>query len=506
MKKTLTVLISIAILLSCLVSFPGRVSAQEKYLWYAENLAKTGVFIGTGSSFELDRPPTRLEGAVMFVRLLGGEDEALLMNYPHPFRDVPEWGRGYVGFLYHYGLTNGISANEFGSYIEMQAKSFMTFGLRALGYSDSGTGADFTWEHALEFAYENGILDYGGYMELRNEIFLRDHVALLSYGFLKTDLKGPDITLAQRLVDEGLVDRAAAEEIGVVAPLAAGHFTISAGIPFADVVVRFGLPDSVADSGFGFDWQVYSGNPDEYFEVGVKGDRVVAVLLASAGFSAERGIEIGMGKSATDISYPDGMDRIYKSVPGDPTIYINHITTENRSVFRTIQNDYITYYYDSYENNAITAIFVIDDEIEEGHLKQFDIPADTGLMSSISRQVFNLTNAMRRQKGLPLLEWDDKAAASALLHSMDMDARDFFAHENPDGLQPWDRMEAQGISYMLAGENIAGGYRDAVHMVNDWLNSKTGHREAMLGGYRYLGVGVWIDAAGYMYGTQNFWK
>ncbi|MFO7611721.1 MAG: CAP-associated domain-containing protein [Clostridia bacterium] len=506
MKKTLSVLISIAILFSCLASFPDRVSAQEKYLWYAENLSKIGVFIGTGSSFELDRPPTRLEGAVMFVRLLGGEDEALMMNYPHPFRDVPEWGRGYVGYLYHYGLSNGVSTYEFGSFLEMQAKSFMTFGLRALGYTDSGTGADFSWEHALEFAYENDILDYGGYMELKNEIFLRDHVALLSYGFLKTISNGTDESLAKRLVERGFVDRAAAEEIGVVAPVIAGDLAISVGVPFIDVVMRFGLPDGVADSGFGFDWQVYSGNPDEYFEVGVKGDRVVAVLLASPGFSAERGIEVGMYKAATDSAYPEGISRIYKSAPGDATIYINHILMENRSVFRTIQNDYITYYYDSYDRDAITAIFVIDDEIEESKIKQFDIPADIGLMSSIGRQVFNLTNAMRRQKGLYLLQWDDKAAASALLHSMDMDSRDFFAHENPDGLQPWDRMAAQGISYTLAGENIAGGYRDAVHMVNDWLNSKTGHREAMLGGYLHLGVGIWIDAAGYMYGTQNYWK
>lgn len=40
-------------------------------------------------------------------------------------------------------------------------------------------------------------------------------------------------------------------------------------------------------------------------------------------------------------------------------------------------------------------------------------------------------------------------------HSNDMLARNFFAHNNPDGDSPFDRMQAAGYSFQTAGENIA---------------------------------------------------
>lgn len=73
--------------------------AENKYEYYANKLKEIGVFKGTDSGFELDREPTRIESAVMFVRLLGAELEAMEKKYEHPFTDVPEWATDHVGYL-----------------------------------------------------------------------------------------------------------------------------------------------------------------------------------------------------------------------------------------------------------------------------------------------------------------------------------------------------------------------------------------------------------------------
>lgn len=81
----------------------------------AETLKELGLIKGSEKGFELDRPPTRLEGSVMLVRLLGKESEALNKHYSHPFNDVPSWASDYVGYLYQNNLTNGMGNSQFGS-------------------------------------------------------------------------------------------------------------------------------------------------------------------------------------------------------------------------------------------------------------------------------------------------------------------------------------------------------------------------------------------------------
>lgn len=192
-------------------SYPNKV----KYEDYALKLKEIGVFKGTSTGFELDREPTRVEAAVMFVRLLGAEREALGKKYRHPFTDVPSWADDYVGYLYHERLTKGTSETTFGSANNIQAKSYMTFILRALGYND--LEGDFSWGEALEFAKGKGIIDEEDFNELSTKTFLRDHVAKISYKALKTAIKDGGKTLIQKLVDENLIDRGKAEGIGLMA-------------------------------------------------------------------------------------------------------------------------------------------------------------------------------------------------------------------------------------------------------------------------------------------------
>jgi uncharacterized protein YkwD len=79
-----------------------------------------------------------------------------------------------------------------------------------------------------------------------------------------------------------------------------------------------------------------------------------------------------------------------------------------------------------------------------------------------------------------------------------MVCRAFFAHENPDGAQVWDRAVTAGYRYRKVAENIAAGQRTAAEVVRGWMESP-GHRANILDGeLTQIGVG---HAEGGSYGT-----
>ena len=193
-------------------NFLSAPAFAAKYQDYAERLAKINVFRGTGGSFDLEREPTRLEGLVMLIRLLGAEEEASRITvFTFPFEDVPNWGKGYVQYAYENGLTKGVSKTKFGSNNLIDAKSYLTFLLRALGYSDQH--GDFSWKEATEFALEKGIISESLYFELSSQTFLRDHMAKTSYDALNAYRKGSENRLIDYLVQKGSIDPIKAQAV-----------------------------------------------------------------------------------------------------------------------------------------------------------------------------------------------------------------------------------------------------------------------------------------------------
>ncbi len=129
-------------------------------------------------------------------------------------------------------------------------------------------------------------------------------------------------------------------------------------------------------------------------------------------------------------------------------------------------------------------------------------PQNTDI-SQIEQDIFRLTNEQRTKNGLPAFAWSERLASVARAHSQDMDARNFFAHTNPDGKDPFARMRSAGISFSTAGENIAGG-ANADIIVTNWMNSP-GHRANILNpSFHTLGVGVSTNSRYGLLATQNF--
>ena len=94
----------------------------------------------------------------------------------------------------------------------------------------------------------------------------------------------------------------------------------------------------------------------------------------------------------------------------------------------------------------------------------------------------DLVNADRKSKGLPTLQLNTNLNLAAFEHAQDMIIHNYFAHNSPAGIQPWEWIQKSGYSYAYAGENLAVGYSDAADLENSWMNSPS-HRANILSPY-----------------------
>ena len=192
------------------VAYEGRyglaLSGSTDYVAMADALKQLNLFQGTGTGYgkgyDLEKPPTRLQALVMFLRVMGEEQAALAYTGSHPFTDV-RWGDSYVAYAVDKGYTDGVSPDRFGADNPASAVMFTEFLLRAMGYSKVGVD---NWETALERAEMLGCITKGEYDLLKNGTFTRAQVVYLSYYSLETTLPSGQ-TLADRLVADGVFTR-----------------------------------------------------------------------------------------------------------------------------------------------------------------------------------------------------------------------------------------------------------------------------------------------------------
>lgn len=74
------------------------------------------------------------------------------------------------------------------------------------------------------------------------------------------------------------------------------------------------------------------------------------------------------------------------------------------------------------------------------------------------QEVLRLVNLQREFHNLSSVQPDSRLQDAAIAHSRDMVARDFFKHNNPDGVSPSERVSRAGYEWTTTGENIAGGF------------------------------------------------
>ena len=107
----------------------------------------------------------------------------------------------------------------------------------------------------------------------------------------------------------------------------------------------------------------------------------------------------------------------------------------------------------------------------------------------LEMQMLVLVNRERAKVGLKPLQADPQLTRLARAHSKDMFHRGYFAHVNPDGKDPFDRMKDWKISFINAGENLA--LAPTLEIAHNNLMNSPGHKANILHKrFGRLGIGV----------------
>ncbi|MBD8067393.1 CAP domain-containing protein [Bacillus sp. PS06] len=250
---------------------------------------------------------------------------------------------------------------------------------------------------------------------------------------------------------------------------------------------------------YGVEWYTYHDHYMNFMMVAYNEEsRVVAMYTNQELITSSKGIELGTSKELVLEKLGDPMEYINKGL-------VNYQFQADRDYDMFEWDDsFVTIFYDQHKQNTVTAIQIIDKELEKNR-KDFYTESSDQLKEGFERQLFDLTNASRVRHGLDPLIWDDEVSITARKHSVDMAENQFFDHTNLKGQSPFDRMLEDQIEYSVAGENLALGQLSSIFAHEGLMNS-LGHRENILHpDFELLGVGVAFNEKSNPYFTENFY-
>lgn len=118
-------------------------------------------------------------------------------------------------------------------------------------------------------------------------------------------------------------------------------------------------------------------------------------------------------------------------------------------------------------------------------------PGVLGYASMISpTTVIELTNQKRAAEGQPPLKENKALDEAAAAKAADMIARNYWAHNAPNGIEPWNFILNSGYSYLHAGENLARDFSNPTDVVEAWMKSPSHKANLINAKYRDIGVAV----------------
>jgi hypothetical protein len=236
MKKTLAILLALALVFSSItVAF-----AEETLPADAKAVTDLGMLVGAGNGVTVDYlkvAPTRIQAAVMVLRLKGLESAAKAFTGTDNFADAADaaWAAPIMAYLKANPQLGWIgNAGSFNPNGVMDAKSYYKVMLETLGYKQNTTDVigDFTYANTLEFAASKGLAKVATVTN-----FTVNDLATATVETLKATVKGSEKTLTATLVDAKVITEAAA--------VAAGLYTLTPAVLAVESVKSTNLKETV---------------------------------------------------------------------------------------------------------------------------------------------------------------------------------------------------------------------------------------------------------------------
>lgn len=177
----------------------------------------------------------------------------------------------------------------------------------------------------------------------------------------------------------------------------------------------------------------------------------------------------------------NAQDKVY--VIGEIGDFLLVITDKN--LVGMIRNDLLKYY--SGDNITNEEQPNTDKNDTENSDINYNLPSDESKVSI--EYILEKINAERVNNGLPRLELDSLLNATAQNKAIDMVKNNYFAHESPTYGSPFKMMQDAGITYVAAGENIAGN-NNIDEAIDSFLNSENHRKNLLSNAYNYIGIGI----------------
>lgn len=269
----------------------------------------------------------------------------------------------------------------------------------------------------------------------------------------------------------------------------------------------FGKPTRVEPSSFQYEWWVYTEEPR--FMASVLKGKVNQI------YTADTTVDVSPFTIRQDV------EEIHRFTPIESeinvtikdniyTFSLNSEDIKNR-ILIPYQNLYVQLYIDQIDGQLEGVRFISPNTLVKhqpydmtylGEIIEAPKPSSTvqtEVDRSMERQTLELTNQIREEHNLPVLEESEKLATLSWEHSQEMIFQKYSSHAERTTELFSNRLKAAGITSAKAGENTAFNYIDAIETVHGWLNSPK-HRDVLLNpSFTHTGVGVYNK-----YYTQSF--
>lgn len=222
------------------------------------------------------------------------------------------------------------------------------------------------------------------------------------------------------------------------------------------------------------------------------------------------GLVTGAYTNSDDVSIDniniEGMDReSVREAYGEPEESIKkgwkrlRVDSNEYAVY-DLKDRYVYFFYDLHEDDKVNGTLVVMKEEVEAGKELYNHPeaVDNSRMNHL------LVNATRHEYGVQPLEAYDAAGMAAQGHSEDMAENDYFNHDSPDGETLKDRVDAAGVEYRMAGENIAMGHTSPIFSHHSLMNSMEHRVNTLKPEFTHLGTGTAYNDEDIPYYTENY--
>ncbi len=118
-------------------------------------------------------------------------------------------------------------------------------------------------------------------------------------------------------------------------------------------------------------------------------------------------------------------------------------------------------------------------------------------------ETLRLMNLQRAARSLQELKSSAALDSVAAVRAKEVSA--LFSHTRPNGSAPSSLLKQYGISFSLAGENLAYGYESPAALVSAWMLSPEHRNNILNAGFQYGSVGIYRSSRGTIYAVQLFY-